>query len=311
MPPLVEGRKGFTLIELLVVIAIIAILIGLLVPAVQTVREAANRTTCTNNLKNMGLGFHTHHDAYRVFPSGGTNWWDTTRVMVAGIPAGYQTQSWGWAYQILPFIEQKNLWSNTNDGVVGASVVPLYSCPSLRPPTTFPYTQGGAPAGTMRVMGDYAANGGTYGDLSDLTSAKNSLDGPVVPSQSRSGKSTKISSIKDGTANTLLIAERWLSGPAALAGPTCNNDQGWVNGWDNDTICYAKGDGGSGGALIGPKQVSMKTDSGCGNYFGSIHASLQAVYCDGSVRGISFNVDPVMWGRMCSVNDGMPVNFDE
>src|SRR5712692_3173590 len=101
-----KRRVAFTLIELLVVIAIIAILIALLVPAVQKVREAAARTQCGNNLKQMGLACHMHHDQYRVFPSGGQLWSVTARVMNGGVPGDYTNQSWGWMYQILPFIEQ-------------------------------------------------------------------------------------------------------------------------------------------------------------------------------------------------------------
>src|SRR5437899_1570385 len=102
-----RSRPAFTLIELLVVIAIIAILIALLVPAVQKVREASNVTKCRNQLKQMGLAFHSHHDTFKAFPSAGTKWQSTARNMIRpGVPADYTSQNWGWMYQILPYIEQ-------------------------------------------------------------------------------------------------------------------------------------------------------------------------------------------------------------
>src|SRR5438876_7100072 len=98
-----KRRQGFTLIELLVVIAIIGVLIGLLLPAVQKVREAANRTKCANNLKQLALGMHNFHDTYNCFP------WGRSKGALDSVT---------WAGIILPFIEQQNLWARFTDPVI-------------------------------------------------------------------------------------------------------------------------------------------------------------------------------------------------
>src|SRR5947208_1320984 len=98
-------RRGFTLIELLVVIAIIGVLLGLLFPAVQKVREAASRLQCANNLKQIGLALHNSHDTYRRFPSGGWGWaW----VGMSDRGTG-PDQPGSWIYNVLPHVEQGNL----------------------------------------------------------------------------------------------------------------------------------------------------------------------------------------------------------
>src|SRR5262249_40574123 len=103
-------RPGFTLVELLVVIAIIGVLISLLLPAVQKVREAANRIKCANNLKHIGLAVHNFHDTYGVFPNTGGWWVSGIGYDATGSPIGLKYQTAGWAYQIMPFLEQDNLY---------------------------------------------------------------------------------------------------------------------------------------------------------------------------------------------------------
>src|SRR5262249_4427125 len=132
-------RSGFTLIELLVVIAIIAVLIALLLPAIQKVRESANLTSCSNNLRQMGIGVHNHQSTLGYFPTTGRGVGARTWVngVAGGTPATGSSQAWGWLYQLLPYIEQGNLWgtnngTNNGDDTVKQTPVKLYFCPSRR-----------------------------------------------------------------------------------------------------------------------------------------------------------------------------------
>ena len=142
-------RRGFTLVELLVVIAIIGILVALLLPAVQAAREAARRSQCINNLKQMGIGFLNHESAHKMLPSSGWNCW------YVGDPlwGTGREQPGGWMYQILPFVEEQSVFNLTDDGdklnvtqkqrdksiELQQSAIQLFNCPSRRPAKTYPY----------------------------------------------------------------------------------------------------------------------------------------------------------------------------
>ncbi|NQT38164.1 MAG: DUF1559 domain-containing protein, partial [Planctomycetes bacterium] len=139
-----DRRRGFTLVELLVVIAIIGILIGLLLPAVQSVREAARRIQCANHLKQMGLGALNHEEAHGFFPSCGWGW-----AWIGDPDRGFgETQPGGWIYNLLPFVEQDalhNLGAGKSDsekrafaGEVANTPIAMFNCPSRR--RAKPYT---------------------------------------------------------------------------------------------------------------------------------------------------------------------------
>jgi prepilin-type N-terminal cleavage/methylation domain-containing protein len=152
-------RPGFTLIELLVVMAIIAILIGLMMPAVQAAREAANRTVCTNNLKQQGLAMQLFHNTHKAFP-----------------PSRLESDGMTWAVFILPYLEQKDLyncWTQNGsyfdqNATARLTALPIYFCPSrARGDINTPSISGdNPPFGTQNIpgaLGDYACNVGTSG----------------------------------------------------------------------------------------------------------------------------------------------------
>ncbi|MGL4550421.1 MAG: DUF1559 domain-containing protein [Gemmataceae bacterium] len=278
-------RSGFTLIELLVVIAIIAILIGLLLPAVQKVREAAARMQCSNNLKQMGIACHSYHDTEGTFPHGGTVPWAN---------GDYNQASW--AYQILPYIEQSNIHRLNNLGSAQTKYVKIYQCPSRRQAAV----QGG------RYLMDYASatpgepvtpvnawspdrywwDGNIWG-----APATANYRGVIVRKGTSSSRTTMVT-ITDGTSNTLLIAEKQLNMLNYETGDW-HDDCGWGDGWDPDTVRYT--------ALL-PKADSNSVD---GYSFGSAHTGgMNGLMTDGSVRFISFSIDITTFNFLGDRMDG-------
>jgi prepilin-type N-terminal cleavage/methylation domain-containing protein len=160
--------RGFTLVELLVVIAIIGVLVALLLPAIQSAREAARRTECQNKLKQVGLAIHNHVDARRIFPTGGTEFSpNVTNYLVAGKPVETSKQGLGWAYQILSYLEEGAILSLTTQEALQRAVLPIYVCPSRRTATMAETTSATAGAGDP-----FGAAGDAWVFLADYAAAQ-------------------------------------------------------------------------------------------------------------------------------------------
>ena len=233
-----RGRvAGFTLVELLVVIAIIGVLIALLLPAVQSAREAGRRTQCKNNLKQMALGVQLFHDAHNTLPTGGRrpwSWtpWDSGQV---GAPGNFGP---GWPVQILPFIEQRQLFTQPWN-VIEQVPVPIWFCTSRR------FPQQCAAQGNRALM-DYASatpgdspwdpNQYWYGNIwSDNGAADcsppNAYKGIIV----RYPMSIGFAQVTDGLSQTLMLGEKWLN-PRNYGSGDWHDDRGWTDGWDPDIV---------------------------------------------------------------------------
>ncbi|MER3416442.1 MAG: hypothetical protein C4297_09560 [Gemmataceae bacterium] len=323
-----RGRKwhsGFTLIELLVVIAIIAILIGLLLPAVQKVREAASRMRCANNLKQIGIAIHSFHDEYKRFPTGGWDWWYGISYD-QGRPREVPWQTVGWLYQILPYLEQRDLYftvSNdawTNPGPVSRTPINTYFCPSRRSPQKSPNGRAlndyaSAIYGFKRFTGDidpfWWGDGYDHqgiivrthrGDFNAAIAQLNAGNPPFV------GPKITYSNITDGSSQTLMIGEKWIRPDRYLTNDWMD-DQGWLCGWDPD--------------IVRMTAIPLRKDhNGPFNYgidewrqgfgFGGAHpAGMNGLMGDGSVRNFRYTIDEWIWWRVGGRNDGVQVNLDE
>lgn len=281
-------RAGFTLIELLVVIAIIAVLIGLLLPAVQKVREAASRLRCANNLKQIGLGLHNYAGAMGSFPSA----YNST-----GLNPG-----WGWSAHLLPYVEQEPLYRSLNVATAvfgnGATTVTpadvpggqtqirlnVYRCPTDNGPDLNPDRHN-------HSMSNYRAVAGptTYPFFSQ------DLDmGGVMYQNSR----IRMTDITDGTSNTLAVGECkydvtegkiaciWVGMTGMLNGGIRISDVMW---WVDSTTAQVNGSV--------PQAFSSRHHGGA--YF---------AFCDGSVRFFRNATDPATICWLAGRNDGVVVN---
>jgi prepilin-type N-terminal cleavage/methylation domain-containing protein len=339
-------RRAFTLIELLIVMAIIATLIGLLLPAVQKIRETANKTRCANNLKQIGLAVTNYYTQNGFLPPGGLptaslsslasrypplpfspppNW---NPAPVTGI-----NQNWGWAYQILPFLEQENLWRTSPydknnpvaEGYPLDKPLSVFSCPTRRDATVFATQYG------PQFLFDYAGNAGLYatagnsGQYSTYTTpnpstASQQANGLVVPQYipvpvSASPQTTipqtplRPTTIPRGMSNTVLVGEKYVQlGTQGGRGDYASGyySFGVVNpsGSYIDYCAVRFGD-------LGPFQDSPSMTADQANFpFGSAHPiAMNAVFGDGSVRTILYS-NPLM-PVICNRMNAKPINPED
>jgi len=320
-----QNRKnGFTLVELLVVMVIIGILLSLLLPAVQMVREASRRTKCQNNLRQIGLAALAQEAAGGSLPSGG---WGEHWVGDPDRRSGVD-QPGGWIYQILPYMDLQELhdlkfeagveYSSATAAEKEAMVArllemqtPGFNCPSRRKGGPYPHTASGNPvnsAATQRdARSDYAANGGdTFFDagVGPTLAEAETYSWPfttecngVVFMRSK----ISLGNIQDNMPSTYLFAEKYLDPLHYEDGADPGDDFSMYSGHGSDTIRWGS---------VPPRrdQSGVVNDQA----FGSAHASgFNAVFGDGSVRLIKYEIDPEMHRRMSNRKDGLVVDVEE
>lgn len=338
----IAGRRrkqaGFTLVELLVVIAIIGILVALLLPAIQAAREAARRSQCANNLKQIGLAILNLEATQKTFPSGGVAPWpEISNYSTNGRPFGPNKQGLSWAFQILPYLEEGALHNLATTEQLETSPVTIYFCPSRRPPVQNPITlawlmdyAGLVPAPSRSELGDTkfatvlstgcnTAYGfwGTTTYVNDhlprpssmLRAAYTGFSGVLIRGSYFINNTTK--KFTDLDYGPLTKQAQIIDGTSKtaiiaekrmridlLGENVAWDDRGWSDGWDIDTLR----------STICPPQPDGDVQlpgSGDAVTTGSAHPGGQNVlFADGAVQFVSYEIVLETWNRMAHRADG-------
>jgi prepilin-type N-terminal cleavage/methylation domain-containing protein len=295
-----HSRRAFTLIELLVVIAIIAVMMGLLAPAFQKVREAASLLSCKNNLKQIGLALHNYHDNLSCFPVG---YYDPTPW-----PQPDKGPGWGWGAFLLPYLEQDNLYRQINFNLdvghpANASIrtvfLQSFFCPSDDLLTTFTINDGGSNGWTL-AQGSYVACNGNDG-VDDFTTP------PHTGAFVRGTRGYRIADITDGLSNTLFVGDRttrlsyatWVGAPTGAQNPFLR-----APGNFGAEVTLLMGHAGP----TGPNTPGVfDADSSSSPHRNGV----PFVFGDGSVHFISNSIDITVWMALASRADGDDVSGDD
>jgi prepilin-type N-terminal cleavage/methylation domain-containing protein len=323
-----RGLDGFTLVELLVVIAIIGLLVGLLLPAVQSAREAARRIQCNNNIRQLALSWELHYDAQGHYPTGG---WGA--FFVGDADGGFgENQSGGWVYNILPFIEE-NAIREMGAGLPAsekravharrdAMTVPIMNCPSRRPSQAFETNltafNSDRNQTTAQARTCYGANYGNSVSVNPDTGQVVFEEADPIPSVSCSTRNpdncpdlsriTGISFIKsritkrklvDGATKTYMLGEKYVSANHYLDGLDTGDDWSMYTGQQDDIYRVA---------FQSPIQdrIGLIQD----RRFGSAHASgLHFAFCDASIHFFSYDIDVLTHQQLGNRKDGQLVQL--
>lgn len=327
-----KRKSGFTLVELLVVIAIIAMLVTLLLPAVQSAREAARRTQCINNLKQMGLAWLNFESAQSSLPGGG---YGATWMGDPDLGLGSK-QPGGWIYQQMVFMEESglaNLGKGLQDSakrealaqVIATPMAPM-NCPSRREarPYTMGLTQRNAAFTNLAARTDYGANSGTAdwsepytpepSDVSAVVEGRIAWPNPTVVQVYGTkaggvcyeGESLALKKIIDGTSKTYMVGEKYLNPDHYATGRDPSDDWSMYSGHQDDNHRVTGLPRANGDCRTGECWAPVRDRNGLTNRtsYGSAHAAVwNVVMCDGSVSSNGYDIDMMTHAMQASRKD--------